>query len=71
MPTQSVTSDLIHEPVLAADLNRDVRTLQRWRAQRIGPPFIRLGNQVFYRREAVREWLLSLEQKQPRAGRAA
>jgi hypothetical protein len=71
MPTPTVTTDLIRESDLAAELDRDVRTLQRWRARRIGPAYIRIGRQIFYRAEAVREWLVSLEQQQPRAGRTA
>ena len=61
--------DNIPEQELADELGRTVRTLQRWRSERTGPPFIRLGRQILYRREAVREWLKSLEQEQPRAGR--
>lgn len=69
MVTHGITEDLILEQDLASELNRDARTLQRWRAQRMGPPFIRIGRQIFYRREAVREWFLSLEQTQPRAAK--
>jgi len=47
------------------------RTMQRYNAQRIGPPKIRIGNRNFYRRRALREWLLSLEQRQVRAGEVA
>jgi hypothetical protein len=44
------------------------RTIQRYNAQRIGPPKIRIGNRNFYRRIAFRDWLLSLEQRQVKAG---
>lgn len=47
------------------------RTMQRYNAQRIGPPKIRIGNRNFYRRTALRDWLLSLEQRQVRAGGVA
>jgi hypothetical protein len=46
------------------------RTMQRYNAQRIGPPKIRIGNRNFYRRSSFREWLLSLEQRQVKAGGA-
>lgn len=59
--------DLITEPDLAAQRGVSVRTLQRERALRIGPPFIKLGRKIFYRPEAVADWLLACEQAQPRA----
>jgi len=67
----AVLDDKLTEAELAEEIRRSVRTLQLWRAQRTGPPFIRLGKEVLYRREAVCEWLKSLEQEQPRAGRGA
>jgi hypothetical protein len=66
----SISDEFIPEPNLARELSRDTRTLQRWRAQRVGPPYIRMGRQILYRRAAVREWLIALEQRQPRASRA-
>lgn len=38
------------------------RTLHRWGRLRKGPPSIKVGRQVYYRRAAVEQWLLSLEQ---------
>lgn len=52
-------------------LQSSPRTAQRLRARREGPPFIKIGRRVFYRREAVRAWLLAQEQAQPRANRGA
>lgn len=46
------------------------RTIQRERAQRIGPPFIRLGRKIYYRPEAIQAWLLAKEQAQPRSTRS-
>jgi hypothetical protein len=63
----SISDEFIPEPNLTRDLSRDTRTLQRWRAQRVGPPYIRMGRQILYRRAAVREWLIALEQQQPRS----
>jgi len=60
--------DLLSESDWALQRGVSVRTIQRERAQRIGPPFIRLGKQVFYRPAAIEAWLLALEQEQPRAG---
>mgnify|MGYP000441468265 FL=1 len=54
--------NLISEHDLAALRGVTVRTLQRERAQRRGPAFIKLGRKVYYRREAVNEWLRALEE---------
>ncbi len=62
-----ISDEFIPEPKLAGELGRDTRTLQRWRSQRVGPPYIRMGRQVLYRRDAVRGWLIAMEQEQPRA----
>ena len=38
-----------------------VRTCQRARQLRKAPPYIKLGRRIFYRVDAVREWLLKNE----------
>ena len=43
-----------------------VRTIQRERSQRIGPPFIKLGSKIYYRVAAIEKWVLSKEQTQVR-----
>lgn len=64
--------DLISEADYAAARGVSLRTTQRERAQRMGPPFIKLGRNVFYRPAAIEQWLIDQEQEQPRAkGRAA
>lgn len=63
--------DLISEANYAAQRGVSVRTVQRERAQRIGPPFIKLGRQIFYRPAAIEAWLLAQEQAQPRAQHSA
>jgi hypothetical protein len=45
--------------------------VQRERAQRIGPPFIKLGRKIYYRPAAIEQWLLAQEQAQPRAKQSA
>lgn len=59
--------DLIPEADYAAARGVSVRTVQRERAQRIGPPFIKLGRSIYYRSQAIADWLLAQEQAQPRA----
>ena len=44
-----------------------VRTVQRERSQRTGPPFVQLGRKIIYRVEAIEHWLKAKEQTQPRA----
>ena len=59
--------DLINEADYAAQRGVSVRTIQRERALRIGPPFIKLGRHVYYRPAAIEAWLLAHEQEQVRA----
>jgi hypothetical protein len=54
-------ADYQSEDELAEELNRSPRTLARWRAARIGPPYVLIGRGVYYRRAAVAEWLLKRE----------
>jgi hypothetical protein len=63
--------DLITEASYADMRAVSVRTIQRERALRIGPPFIRLGRSIYYRPAAIDAWLLAQEQVQPRAMRGA
>ena len=37
------------------------RTIERWRSNSSGPPFIRLGRRVWYRRQRLAEFILSRE----------
>ncbi len=66
-----IIKDLISENDYAAARGVSVRTVQRERAQRIGPPFIKLGRTIYYRPAAIEAWLLAQEQAQPRANRGA
>lgn len=38
------------------------RTLHRWARLRKGPPSVKIGRSVYYRRASVEQWLLSLEE---------
>ncbi|WP_136644660.1 AlpA family transcriptional regulator [Tabrizicola sp. YIM 78059] len=61
--------DLLTESEYAAARGVSVRTVQRERALRIGPAFIKLGKRIYYRPEAVDAWILS--QERTPAGKAA
>lgn len=63
-----ITKDYLTVTEAAQELGVTRRTLERWHAQRIGPPRIKFGRQVRYRVVAVNEWLLSHEQTEVRAG---
>lgn len=59
--SSSLLGDLLSEEDLARELGLTARTLRRWRALREGPPWLRVGRQIFYRREAVLGWLRGRE----------
>lgn len=46
-------------------------TLKRWETRRIGPPCIRIGRKVLYRRGAVKDWLLEQEARKTGGRRSA
>lgn len=48
---------------LAAELRKSIKTIKRWRAAKKGPPFIRMGQNVLYSRNGVRQWLERLVEK--------
>jgi hypothetical protein len=59
---------LVSEAAISQMLRRDPRTLQRWHAERRGPPFILVGSERRYNVESVKLWLLSGEQhRKPQA----
>jgi len=60
------TSDGLVSPLrdsreIAAFLRVSESTLSRWRAEKKGPPFIRIGGVTRYRIEQVEQWLTSLD----------
>ena len=65
----------ITEDDYAARRGVSLRTCQRDRQLRQAPPFVVIGRRVYYRVDAVRDWLIAREQtadrkpSAPRAGR--
>uniref|UniRef100_UPI00345B74E3 helix-turn-helix transcriptional regulator n=1 Tax=uncultured Erythrobacter sp. TaxID=263913 RepID=UPI00345B74E3 len=47
----------------AKTLHVSRRTLSRWARLRKGPPRIKIGRTVFYRRNSLDQWLLSQEER--------
>ena len=60
-------SDLISEADYAELRGVCVRTIQRERALRSGPPYIKLGRRIFYKLSSIDQWLDDQERVQPRA----
>ena len=54
--------DLLTAEQVADWLGVPERTIRYWREQGTGPPYVRLGRWVRYRRGAVRAWLREQEQ---------
>ena len=57
MPLPHVQSPFLTPGEAAAWLRSKERTLERWRGQGTGPPFMRLGRRVFYRLEGLESWV--------------
>ena len=55
--------ELLTEAEASAEVGiKCTRTLRRWRVMRAGPPHVRIGRKVYYRRGALQQWLLGREQ---------
>ncbi|MDO5758367.1 MAG: transcriptional regulator [Rhodobacterales bacterium] len=65
MTAAALLSGWISRKDLAEALGVTVDTLGRWEARRFGPPCVRAGRMVLYRRKAVQDWLAA--QEMPRA----
>jgi len=66
----NLLADWISREHLAEELMITPDTLCRWEARREGPPCVRIGRKVFYRRSSVEAWLVSREKSKPvRQGR--
>ncbi len=57
----SVLEGFLSEKDYARERGVTIRTCQRDRMLRQSPPYVIVGRQVYYRIEAVREWLLTQE----------
>ncbi len=74
-PPPDFLAGFIPEEDYAARRGVSLRTCQRDRQLRQAPPFVLIGRRIYYRIEAVRDWLIAREQaaerrpSAPRAGR--
>jgi hypothetical protein len=69
MPT-TLMSGWISRTELAHQLGVSEDTLRRWDTAHSGPPCIRAGRKIFYRRSSVLNWLEEQETSAPRRKRA-
>jgi hypothetical protein len=58
---EPILSEFLTKEQLAAELQRNARTLDRWDALGVGPPRTHVGRQVLYRRASVERWLAAQE----------
>ena len=61
----NLLADWISREQLAGELGLASDTLARWEARQVGPPCVRAGRMVLYRRRVVQDWLGA--QEMPRA----
>lgn len=59
----SILDDYYSNLELATELGVKLRTTKSWRDQRKGPPVTYLSGKPYYRKEAVKRWLLNREGK--------
>ena len=67
---RDMTTDYMTPAETAEFLRISPRTLHRLYLLREGPPQIRYGRKILYKRTSVIAWLDSREQAQPRANRS-
>jgi predicted DNA-binding transcriptional regulator AlpA len=65
-----IRSELLDRDELASEFGISTRTLDRWQSKRSGPPRVKIGKFIFYRRQAVLDWIAQSEQKTLRPKRA-
>lgn len=59
------------ESETARALDTTERTLRNWRAQGVGPAYVKIGRKIFYSDSALESWLKAIEMTPVRSGRAA
>jgi hypothetical protein len=58
---EEILDGFVPETEYAAQRGVTVRTCQRDRQLRQSPPYVRFGRRIYYRIDAVREWLVKNE----------
>ena len=60
--TEPILAEFLTREELAAELELNPRTLDRWDVLRMGPPRTFVGRKVLYRRTSIQKWLAAQEQ---------
>lgn len=60
---EPILSQFFTKEELAAELDRNGRTLDRWDVLGLGPPRTFVGRKVLYRRTSVQRWLAAQEKQ--------
>jgi predicted DNA-binding transcriptional regulator AlpA len=61
--------DELMTPTEVADyLGLKIKTLHNWRSRRVGPPGMKVGGALRYRREGVDRWVAAQEAAEARTG---
>lgn len=50
-------TELIADAEAAEILRQRTQTLAAWRCEKRGPPYVKIGRRIFYRRSDIAEWL--------------
>src|SRR5262245_41845490 len=58
--------DLITPEQTAAIIGQAVPTLASWRSRGQGPPYIKLGREIFYKADSLKLWINSRERTNPK-----
>ena len=58
-----VLAEYLSRPQLAYELNKTIRSLQRWEQEHRGPSVPYVGNSPYYSAETVRAWLADQERR--------
>lgn len=61
--TTALLNDYLTREELAAEFRVSIRTINRWRDQVNGLPFVPIGKRTMYRKTAVAAWLTSRERQ--------
>jgi len=70
MTHDSLTDEFMDERQFAALMGKTLRTIRLWEQKREGPPRIKIGKTVRYRKGAIEQWLRSRESRPCRVPRA-
>lgn len=52
-------SKLLTTSLVARQLDCEQKTLEAWRSRGQGPPFVRVGRLIRYRREDIEAWVIA------------